>query len=90
METVLRNFGNSVGFVIPKPMRDAMHFKAGQVVQLERISDGLLIRPAKPKYTLEALLAQCDSTAPMPNEVTEWQEMPAFGREQQGDQRTAP
>ena len=35
METVLRNFGNSVGLVIPKQVREALHMQAGQTVQLE-------------------------------------------------------
>ena len=63
METVLRNFGNSVGLVIPKQVREALHMQAGQTVQLETSAQGLLIRPAH-KYTLDALLAQCDASAP--------------------------
>ena len=81
METVLRNFGNSVGLVIPKPVRDAMHLQAGQTVQLEASGQGLLIRPRAPKYTLDELLAQCDAKAPMPNDVTDWQGAQPVGRE---------
>ncbi len=81
METVLRNFGNSVGLVIPKPVRDAMHLQAGQTVQLEASDNGLLIRTMARKYTLDELLAQCDPKAPMPKDLADWQQTPPLGRE---------
>ncbi len=81
MQTILRNFGNSVGLVIPKPVRDAMRLQAGQTVQLEASEHGLLIRPRAPKYTLDELLAQCDLKAPMPKHLTDWQGAPPVGRE---------
>ena len=63
METVLRNFGNSVGLVIPKPVRDALRLQAGQTVHLETSGQGLLIRPTARKYSLDELLAQCNRKA---------------------------
>lgn len=81
METVLRNFGNSVGLVIPKPVRDAMRLQAGQTVLLVASEQGLLIRPCAPKYTLDELLAQCDPKAPMPKDVADWQSALPVGRE---------
>ncbi len=81
METVLRNFGNSVGLVIPKPVRDSMRLQAGQTVRLEASEKGLLIRPTKRKYTLDELIAQCNRKAPMPKELADWQDSRAVGRE---------
>lgn len=81
METVLRKFGNSVGLVIPKPVRDSMRLQAGQTVQLEASEKGLLIRPTKCKYTLDELIAQCNRKAPMPKELADWQDSRAVGRE---------
>ncbi len=81
METILRNFGNSIGLVIPKAVREALHLCAGQTVTLEQTEQGLLVKPQCKKYTLEELLAQCDPNAPMPQEVTDWQDAPALGRE---------
>ena len=81
METVLRNFGNSVGLVIPKQVREALHMQAGQTVQLETSAQGLLIRPAH-KYTLDALLTQCDASAPAPeDQLAAWNDAPPVGRE---------
>jgi antitoxin ChpS len=81
METVLRNFGNSVGLVIPKPVREALHLNAGQSVILEQTADGLLVRPRATKYNLDELLAQCDAKAPLPKEAKEWLDSPAAGNE---------
>jgi antitoxin component of MazEF toxin-antitoxin module len=81
METTLRNFGNSVGLVIPKPVRDALRLSAGQTVTLEQTEQGLLVKPRVKKYTLEELLAQCDPDAPMPEAIAEWQDAPPAGKE---------
>ncbi len=82
METTLRNFGNSVGLVIPKLVRESLHLSAGQTVTLEQTEDGLLIKkPSARKYRLEELLAQCDPNAPVPDDVAAWQATPAVGRE---------
>ena len=81
MEAVLRNFGNSVGLVLPLPVRKAMGLKAGQTMYLEASANGLLMRPAGRKYQLGDLLAQCNPRAPMPKDVLAWQEAPAVGRE---------
>jgi antitoxin ChpS len=81
METTLRNFGNSIGLVIPKPVREALQLSAGQTVTLEQTEQGLLVKPRPRKYTLDELLAQCDPDAPMPEEIAEWQDAPAVGKE---------
>jgi antitoxin ChpS len=82
METNLRNFGNSVGLVIPKPVREALHLRAGQTVTIEQTAQGgLLVSPRRKHYSLEELLAQCDADAPMPQEVVEWESLPPVGEE---------
>lgn len=83
MEATLKMFGNSVGLVIPKTLRDALHLGAGQTVTLEQTDGGLLLKPAKQRrFTLDALLAECDLTAPMPEPLREWDSTPAVGREE--------
>jgi antitoxin ChpS len=81
METVLRHFGNSVGLVIPKPVRESLHLSAGQIVTLEQTQQGLFVRTKAPQYTLEKLLAQCDLEAPHSPDIAQWQDMPAIGKE---------
>ncbi len=82
METILRNFGNSVGLVIPKALRDALRFEAGQTVQLDASPNGLLIRPVARRYNLDELLAQCDPKAAKPTVLAAgWQTAASVGRE---------
>jgi antitoxin ChpS len=82
METNLRNFGNSVGLVIPKPVREALHLRAGQTVTIEQTAQGgLLVSPCRKKYSLAELLEQCDPKVPMPQEMADWENMPAAGEE---------
>jgi antitoxin ChpS len=82
METTLRNFGNSVGLVIPKILRDALRLVAGQHVILEQTEQGLLIRsPTTRRYSLEELVAQCDANAPDLVDQDAWNNAPAVGRE---------
>ena len=56
MKTVLRNFGNSVGLVIPKAIREKMLLQAGQSVQLVVCEQGLLIQPLSSTASFDELL----------------------------------
>jgi antitoxin component of MazEF toxin-antitoxin module len=81
METTLRQFGNSLGFVIPKVLRESLALSAGQTVQLVQTEQGLLLKPAKTKYSLKDLIAQCDINTPMPNDLNDWENLPSVGNE---------
>lgn len=81
METTLRQFGNSLGIVIPKVLRESLALSAGQTVQLEQTEQGLLLKPAKLKYSLKDLIAQCDIHAPMPDDLKDWVNAPNVGNE---------
>ena len=81
MKTVLSEFGNGVGLVIPKPMRDALKFEAGQTVQLNASGEGLLIRLVARRCNLDELLAQCGPKAALPSDITDWQDAKPVGRE---------
>ena len=80
--TTLRTVGGSVMFAIPKPMLEGLALRANQQVGIS-ISDGrMIVEPkVKPRYTLEELLAQCDSTQPMTEAEQEWLDMEPVGRE---------
>ncbi|HEX7075508.1 MAG TPA: AbrB/MazE/SpoVT family DNA-binding domain-containing protein [Hyphomicrobiaceae bacterium] len=83
IEATLKKHGNSVGLIIPKVLRDALRLGAGQTVTLEQTDGGLLLKPAKQRrFTLDALLAECDPAAPMPEPLREWDSARAVGREE--------
>lgn len=81
METTLRQFGNSVGVVIPKVLRESLSLCAGQTIEIEQTTQGLLLKPINKKLRLDDLLAQCDLNAPPPEDLQAWHETPSVGQE---------
>jgi len=82
-KAVLRKVGGSVMLAIPPALLDVADLSAGRQVSVS-VEDGkLVIAPqAKPKYTLEELLAQCDSNAPVTQEDRAWTSSGPVGREE--------
>ena len=80
--STLRNVGGSVMMAIPKPFLETLGLAANSKVEVT-IEDGRLITipRARPKYTLEELLAQCDPDAPWSEEEREWMDAPSVGNE---------
>jgi len=54
--TVLDRWGNSLGVRLPKGVADAAGLREGDRVFIEVEHGSVVIRHAKPKYTLEQLL----------------------------------
>ena len=81
----LRAVGNSVAVVIPKQWLSLLGLEAGAKVELILEAGHLTLkpqpRPARKRYSLAELLADCDPEAPLPDEMREWDETPATGRE---------
>jgi antitoxin MazE len=59
MAVTLQKWGHSVGVRLPKPMLDQVGLTAGLPVDVLVEGDHLVIRPARRRPTLDALLAQC-------------------------------
>ncbi len=79
--TNLRRVGGSVMMSVPRAFLDQLHLHAGSQVEIEIDHGRLIVEPAKPKYSLEELLAQCDTTAGMPSDEREWLDSGPVGRE---------
>lgn len=66
---------------VPRAFLTSLHLEVGSVVGLE-VEDGeLVVRPQRKRYTLDALLAQCDLNASVSDEDRAWAEEPPVGRE---------
>ncbi|MBB4142837.1 AbrB/MazE/SpoVT family DNA-binding domain-containing protein [Rhizobium rhizoryzae] len=80
--TSLRKVGGSIMLAVPPALLDTLHLTSGAKVGL-LIEDGrLIVEPAaKPNYTLEELLAQCDPEAAPPAEDREWLDAEPVGNE---------
>lgn len=80
--TNLRKVGGSVMLAVPPAILDQLHLKAGATVGLAVEGERLILQPqARPRYTLEELLAESDYSQPMPPEDREWIDAPPVGRE---------
>jgi antitoxin ChpS len=80
--TNLRKVGGSVMLAVPPAVLDVLDLRVGATVEL-RIDEGrLVIEPrARPRYTLEELLAQCDASAEASEEDQAWLEAKPVGSE---------
>jgi len=77
----LRRVGGSVMMAIPQALLDQLHLRAGSRVEIGIDHGRLVVEPAKPRYYLEDLLAQCDTTAEMSAGEREWLDAGPVGRE---------
>ncbi len=80
--TNLRKVGGSVMLAVPPALLDVLHLRAGAKVGLAVDNGRLVVEPsARPRYTLDELLAQCDPSAEPTAQEREWLDAPAVGNE---------
>jgi antitoxin ChpS len=78
----LRKVGGSVMLAIPPALLEALDLKSDTQVGMSIESGKLLVEPKiRTRYTLEALIAECDPHAPETEDDQAWTEAPAVGRE---------
>ncbi|MBV8330493.1 MAG: antitoxin [Verrucomicrobia bacterium] len=80
--TNLRKVGGSVMLAVPPALLDVLHLAAGAKVGLVVDNGRLVVEPAaRPRYTLEELLAQCDASTEISAEDREWLDARPVGDE---------
>ena len=82
--THLRKVGGSVMLAVPPALLDVLHLAPGAKVGLAVDNGRLVVEPkARPRYTLDQLLAEAEAsgTYPLPPEEREWIDAPAVGKE---------
>lgn len=80
--THLRKVGGSIMLAVPPALLDVLHLGAGTKVGLTVDNGRLVVEPqARPRYTLDELLAQCDPAAPASAEDREWLDARPVGNE---------
>ena len=80
--THLRRVGGSVMLAVPPALLDLLNLGTGAKVDIG-IEDGrLVVAPrARPHYTLDELLAQCDEDAAIPADDRSWLDSGPVGKE---------
>jgi antitoxin ChpS len=82
MQVQLTKWGNSLGLRVPKVIAERLRLSEGSRVELETDEAGrIIMTPARRRYTLDDLLAQCDPQAPVAEEERAWLEAPKAGGE---------
>ncbi|MBS1183327.1 MAG: pemI [Proteobacteria bacterium] len=80
--TNLRKVGGSVMLAVPPALLDVLHLTAGAKVGLTVDNGRLVVEPqARPRYTLDELLAQCDPAAELAAEDRDWLDAKPIGNE---------
>ena len=80
-EATIQRQGNSICVVLPQTILHETGFAGGQTVSLQTTPEGLLIKAQRKGYSAAELNAQCNPNAAMPDDLAEWENMPAIGLE---------
>lgn len=80
--STLRNVGGSVMMTIPKPLLETLGLSANAKLDVS-VEEGRLIAvpKARPKYTLDELVAEWTPWPERTAEEQEWLDMPSVGNE---------
>jgi len=74
--------GDALMLAVPPELLCALAIDVGSKVDVQVERGRLVVTPAaKPRYSLDELLAECDLSAPFSAEESEWLNAPAVGRE---------
>jgi antitoxin ChpS len=81
MRVKLRRGRGTAVLAIPRMMLEELHLTPDASVELSIHAGSLVVRPARRRYSLEELLAQCDPDAAPAKAEREWVDAPAVGDE---------
>jgi antitoxin ChpS len=81
MELSIQKWGNSAAVRLPAALLDQLKVALGDKLAVDVRPEGIMLKPARHKYALEDLVAQCDPSAPMPTDLGTWNSLPPVGRE---------
>ena len=78
----LRNVGGSVMVTVPKPVLDELGLLGNTKVNVTAENGKIVMAPrARPKYTLEELVAEWTPWPERSQEEQQWMDMPSVGNE---------
>jgi antitoxin ChpS len=80
MDVVIRKYGNSSVVVLPPALMRDLGIQVGTSLSMNA-ADGVITLAPKKRYTLEELVAQCNSKAKSPVDMAAWNNLPSVGRE---------
>lgn len=81
MELSIQKWGNSAAVRLPTALLDQLKVALGDKLAVDVRPEGIMLKPARHKYVLEDLVAQCDPKAPLPADLDVWGGVAPVGRE---------
>ncbi|MES2740775.1 MAG: AbrB/MazE/SpoVT family DNA-binding domain-containing protein [Pseudomonadota bacterium] len=81
MELSVQKWGNSAAVRLPTELLGMLKVKLGDKLSVNVQPEGVLLKAARPSYSLAALIEQCDLSAPEPADMAAWSQVHPVGRE---------
>lgn len=81
MELSVQKWGNSAAVRLPTELLGMLKVTLGDKLSVKVQPDGVLLKAARPSYSLADLVAQCDLSAPEPADLAAWSRVKPVGRE---------
>lgn len=81
MELSIQKWGNSAAVRLPTQLLGILKVTLGDRLSVSVQPDGVLLKAARPSFSLDDLVAQCDARAPEPADTAAWASIKPVGRE---------
>jgi antitoxin ChpS len=81
MELSIQKWGNSAAVRLPAALLEQVHLSLGDKLTVDVRPEGIVLIPARPKYSLEELVAQCNPNASAEEDLAAWNNLKPVGRE---------
>ena len=81
MELSVQKWGNSAAVRLPTELLGMLKVTLGDKLSVNVQPGGVLLKAARPSFSLTDLVAQCDLSAPEPSDLLAWSHVKPVGRE---------
>ncbi|SFM13170.1 AbrB/MazE/SpoVT family DNA-binding domain-containing protein [Rugamonas rubra] len=81
MELSIQKWGNRAAVRLPTELLGILKVTLGDKLSVNVQPGGILLKAARPAYSLVDLVAQCDPNAPEPADMAAWASVAPVGRE---------
>ena len=81
MELSIQKWGNSAAVRLPTELLGLLKVTLGDKLSVNVLPEGVLLKAARPSYSLADLVAQCDLSAAEPADMAVWSQIKPVGRE---------
>lgn len=81
MELSIQKWGNSAAVRLPTELLAILKVTLGDKLSVNVQAEGVLLKAARPSFSLADLVAQCDPSAPEPADMAAWSHVKPVGRE---------